>query len=123
VYSEHERYGPQLEVERIRPISDTDRADGFDPLEFVAGSRFDPDKMLAELRGVAEAEIADAPFRQLVVGWSREPMPLRVLWLRGIESAKTAAPPKGLAHGAPPFSPSLPLAYSRISTEPLVRSL
>lgn len=67
MYSEHERYGPQLEVERVRPITDADRADGFDPFEFVERSRFDPDTMLTELRGVAEAEIADQPLRRVVL--------------------------------------------------------
>jgi 3'-5' exoribonuclease len=66
-YTEHERFGPQLEVERVRPISDADRADGFDPLAFVERSRFDPEQMLAELRGVAETEIGDGPLRRLVL--------------------------------------------------------
>ena len=30
VYDEHERYGPQVEILNIRPVSDTDREDGFD---------------------------------------------------------------------------------------------
>jgi len=67
VYSEHERYGPQLEVERVRPIADADKGDGFDPLQFVERSRFDPDAMLTELRGVAEGEIGDGPLRRLVL--------------------------------------------------------
>jgi 3'-5' exoribonuclease len=67
IYEEHERYGPQLEVEKVRPICDADQAEGFDPLEFVERSRFDLDAMLSALRGVAEKEITDAPLRQLVV--------------------------------------------------------
>jgi len=66
-YTEHERYGPQLEVERVRPITDADRADGFDPIDFVERTRFDPDQMLIDLRGIAEAEIADGPLRRLVL--------------------------------------------------------
>jgi 3'-5' exoribonuclease len=67
VYGEHERFGPQFDLEMIRPITDADRADGFDPLDYVERSRFNPDDMLAELRGLAEAEIADGPLRRLVV--------------------------------------------------------
>src|SRR5438477_1354451 len=67
VYGVHEKYGPQLDLELIRPVADADRADGYDPLELVERSRFDPDAMLAELRGLAEAEVADAPLRQLVL--------------------------------------------------------
>src|SRR5207237_5040302 len=54
-YREHERYGPQLDIEKARPVNDTDQAEGFDPLEFVERSRFDPDAMLTELRGAAES--------------------------------------------------------------------
>src|SRR5262245_38321783 len=28
-YTQHEKYGPQIEVHRIRPVSEEDRADGF----------------------------------------------------------------------------------------------
>ena len=49
VYSEHEQYGPQIDVEQIRHVEDRDAADGFDPADFVERSRLDPDAMLAEL--------------------------------------------------------------------------
>jgi len=64
---ESERYGPQLEIHQIRPASDADRADGFDPLDLVERSRFDPPAMLAELRALVEAEIAGEPLRRLTV--------------------------------------------------------
>lgn len=67
-YTEHEKYGPQfVEVEEVRPINDADRADGFNPLEFVAGSRFDPAAMLGELTQTIEKEIGDEPLRRLVL--------------------------------------------------------
>src|SRR5262249_5197343 len=66
-YGEHERYGPQIDVKQIRAATDDDRADGFDPLQFVERSRFDLDAMFAELRGLAEAQIADEPLRKLVL--------------------------------------------------------
>jgi 3'-5' exoribonuclease len=66
-FGEHDRYGPQIDVQQIRPVKDEDREQGFDPLEFVECSRFDPEVMFAELRGVAEAEVADEPLRRLVL--------------------------------------------------------
>lgn len=67
-YTEHEKYGPQfVEVENIRAVTDADKADGFNPTEFVAGTRFDPTKMLAELTQLVEKEIADEPLRRLVL--------------------------------------------------------
>jgi 3'-5' exoribonuclease len=55
-------------VVAIREVSEEDRADGFDPAEFVEHSRYDRDKMFAELRGLAEANVADEPLRRLVLG-------------------------------------------------------
>jgi 3'-5' exoribonuclease len=66
-YGEHERYGPQLDLEMIRPVADSDRADGFDPAQFVEHSRFDPEAMFAELKSLAESQIADVPLRRLVL--------------------------------------------------------
>jgi 3'-5' exoribonuclease len=65
-YDEHKVYGPQIEIHNIRPAADADRADGFDPLQFVEHSRFDPEGMFAELCALVDAEIADAPLRKLV---------------------------------------------------------
>jgi 3'-5' exoribonuclease len=66
-YGEHERYGPQLDIQNIRPATDADRADGFDPDEFTEHSRFDPRQTFAELRALAEQRIADDPLRRLVL--------------------------------------------------------
>src|SRR3954464_12618490 len=35
IFSEHERYGPQIELVNIRPVKDADRDDGFDPAALV----------------------------------------------------------------------------------------
>jgi 3'-5' exoribonuclease len=67
-YGQHERYGPQIDVVAIREVSDEDRADGFDPAEFVEHSRYDRDKMFAELHVLAETAITDEPLRRLVTG-------------------------------------------------------
>lgn len=66
-YGESERYGPQIEIQQMRPISDADRADGFNPADFVECSRFDPEAMFAEVKRLAEEHIADAPLRRLVL--------------------------------------------------------
>lgn len=66
VYTEHDRYGPQIDVEQIRHVQDRDAAEGFDPADFVERSRLDPGAMLADLRALVGAEIGDPPLRQLV---------------------------------------------------------
>lgn len=67
LYTEHERYGPQLDVQHIREVNDTDRADGFRESDFAPCSRFDPKAMFAELRALAEAEVKGDPLRRLVL--------------------------------------------------------
>jgi 3'-5' exoribonuclease len=67
VYGEHEKYGPQIEVHNIRPVTDEDRADGFNPAEFVEHSRLDSAAMFAELKELAATHLADTPLRQLVL--------------------------------------------------------
>jgi 3'-5' exoribonuclease len=67
VYQEDRQYGPQLVLHNIRLVNASDRADGFDPLSLVAGSRFDRETMFAELRGLVERHIADVPLRCLVL--------------------------------------------------------
>jgi 3'-5' exoribonuclease len=67
-WGENERYGPQIiDLENIRPVADADRADGFDLSLLVDSSRYDPEKMFAELKELAAAHIADEPLRKLVV--------------------------------------------------------
>jgi 3'-5' exoribonuclease len=64
-FAEHEKYGPQIDAEQVRPVEERDRAEGFTELEFLERSRFDPEAMLAELDALAAAEIADVPLRAL----------------------------------------------------------
>ena len=67
-YGEHEHYGPQsTEIHALRPVNDDDRADGFDPRNFVEHSRYDATAMFAELKALATAHIADEPLRRLVL--------------------------------------------------------
>ncbi|MFO0796316.1 MAG: HD domain-containing protein [Gemmataceae bacterium] len=62
-YVEDEKYGPKVEVEQIRAVTDRDRADGFAEADFA-----DPppaDGPFAELTALA-ADLADEPLRTLV---------------------------------------------------------
>lgn len=67
VYGEHDKYGPQLEIEMIREATDADRDDGFDPFALVERSRFDPDELLSQIRSLVETNVTDVPLRQLVL--------------------------------------------------------
>jgi 3'-5' exoribonuclease len=66
-YSEHEKYGSQIEVEQIRHVQDRDAVEGFNPADYVERSRLDPDQMLADLRALIDAEIADDSMRRLTL--------------------------------------------------------
>ncbi|MGH7136997.1 MAG: 3'-5' exoribonuclease YhaM family protein [Pirellulales bacterium] len=59
-------YGPQLEIRKIRHVSETDRADGYDPQMFLPRSRFEPTAMFVELVELIDASVADGPLRRLV---------------------------------------------------------
>jgi 3'-5' exoribonuclease len=69
LYSEHEKYGPQIDIHNIRPVTDADQTDGFNPNDFVTHSagKGDPESMFGELRSLAEGHIADEPLRRLVL--------------------------------------------------------
>jgi 3'-5' exoribonuclease len=59
-------YGPQLDIRKIRETVEADAADGFDPTLCLPRSRFDPQKMYAELLVIARQRIGDASLRRLV---------------------------------------------------------
>ena len=65
-YTQHEKYGPQIEIDQIRQVLETDREEGFDELDFIDHSRFESAEMLDELQALAIAEIKDEPLRALV---------------------------------------------------------
>ncbi len=60
------KYGPQLDIHKIREATDDDRADGFDPGMCRPQSRFDPAAMLDELMAIIGERIEDAALRGLV---------------------------------------------------------
>ncbi len=48
-------YGPQLEIRKIRPVNDDDKAEGFDPSMCLPASRFDPQEMYDSLVELARS--------------------------------------------------------------------
>lgn len=66
-YTEHEKYGPNIEVIVIREATAQDREEGLNDADLFERSRFDSETMFAELIGLANDEIRDAPLRQLVL--------------------------------------------------------
>lgn len=59
-------YGPQLDIRKIREVTDADAADGFDPGMCLPHSRFEPEGMFDELLGLVRERIADSDLRKLV---------------------------------------------------------
>src|ERR1043165_2307483 len=66
-YEEHPTYGPQIDLLNIRAVTEEDKADGFDPLQFVERSRYDVEAMYQELWALTETQINDVPLRRLVL--------------------------------------------------------
>ena len=60
-------YGSQIEIDRIRPVVEGDRDNGFDPVDFFTATRFDRVEMFDELCGLARQHITDEPLQQLVL--------------------------------------------------------
>lgn len=60
------RYGPQLEIHRIREVVDQDRDDGFDPLMCLPQSRFPPEELFRHLETLIENEIKTDAIRSLL---------------------------------------------------------
>lgn len=65
-FSVHDKYGPQVEVHRLRPVAAEDRESGFDLANLVESSRFSIPAMWEELLGLVDREIEREPVRQLV---------------------------------------------------------
>ena len=67
-FHEHEKYGGQIEVERIREVEKRDEQDGFDIGEFVRQSRFDPVVMHRELIELIRRHVRTLPLAELTIG-------------------------------------------------------
>jgi len=66
LYTESQ-YGPQVDIDRIREVTDEDKEAGFDPRDFCPTTRFDVDTMFAELVDLAKTQISDPALSRLVV--------------------------------------------------------
>lgn len=60
-------FGPQLEIRKIREVTDEDKSEGFDPAMCLPASRFDPEEMFAELIDLAKGKIDEAPLQEFVL--------------------------------------------------------
>jgi 3'-5' exoribonuclease len=74
-YVEDERYGPKIDIQNIRLVSDEDRDEGFKEADFIECSRFDPAAMFVELRALAEVEIKDEHLKALTLALLDEHSP------------------------------------------------
>ena len=60
-------YGPQLDIRRIREVTDADSKDGFEPTMCLPHSRFDPRRMWDDLVALAKKRIERKPLAELVM--------------------------------------------------------
>jgi 3'-5' exoribonuclease len=60
------KFGPQIDLDTVRPVCDEDREDGFAPVDFSARTRFNIDEMYDELLELAETQIDDSAIRELI---------------------------------------------------------
>jgi 3'-5' exoribonuclease len=60
------RYGMQLDLLAIRPVSDQDVADGFEFLDLVPGSSIPPDELIKKLRTLIDRSIDHSALKTLV---------------------------------------------------------
>jgi 3'-5' exoribonuclease len=60
-------WGPQLDIEKVRLVTDDDRTEGFDPLAFRDRTRFDTDAMFRELSSLARTHIDEKPLCRLTL--------------------------------------------------------
>ncbi|WP_020473523.1 HD domain-containing protein [Zavarzinella formosa] len=67
-YFEHEKYGPQIEIDKIRPVEKRDEQEGFDIGEYVKKSRFDSEEMFRELIELVRRHVATPALADLTVG-------------------------------------------------------
>ena len=59
-------YGPQLDINKIREVTEADSDDGFDPSMCRPQSQFDPQAMFEELLTIVHEKIDNASLQELV---------------------------------------------------------
>jgi 3'-5' exoribonuclease len=61
------QFGAQLELEKIRPVEESDAEAGFNLADFQPTTRSDPERLLCDLIDLASREIDDVPLRTLTI--------------------------------------------------------
>ncbi len=61
-------FGPQFDLEKIRPVEAGDEAQGFRTGDLVPATRFNVEEMFTELISIASQQITEVPLRALVIG-------------------------------------------------------
>lgn len=61
------KYGPQLEIRRIREVIPQDHEEGFDPLMCLPQSRFPLEEMYSQLCDLVIEQVVSEPLRKLVL--------------------------------------------------------
>lgn len=67
IYTEHERYGPKIDIVQIREATEEDEADGFAFDDFLDRARTPPSEMFDTLRALADGELTNEPLKKLVL--------------------------------------------------------
>ena len=62
------KFGPQLDIRKIRPVTPEDKSEGFDEWSFLPRSKFDPAAMFGDLLQLAEREITGPALKNLTTG-------------------------------------------------------
>lgn len=73
-------YGPQLDIRRIRPVEDSDAADGFSPQMCQPASRFDSQEMFDDLVALVKEGVPEGALQALVLGLLEEHCELLLAW-------------------------------------------
>ena len=61
------KYGPHLDIHKLRPVVDADKLEGFDPTQCRPSSRFAPESMHDEILALAKTHCGKGKLYQLVV--------------------------------------------------------
>lgn len=68
VYGEHDKYGPQIDIEKIRGVEKRDSEDGFDINEYIERTRHDPEVMFTELCELVRRHVTTPALLSLTIG-------------------------------------------------------
>jgi len=64
---EESNYGPQINLDRIREVTDADHESGFDPGSLFPSSRYDAEQMFEQLVSLIQTHVDEAPVQRLLL--------------------------------------------------------